>query len=181
MSVNPQHSASGAVADAERLWFGHPRGLATLFFTEMWERFSYYGMRGLLVLFMTTPLAAGNAGLGLDTKDATAIYGLYTAMVYLVSLPGGWVADKVLGLRASVFWGGVVIAVVVGEVAAGDIEADAMAGEEGDRGGVQADFVAHDFAGRDQIGFGADAVAIAGADLALGDIDGFSVGVDVAV
>ena len=109
MAVENQ-KAPGAVPEAGRLWFGHPRGLATLFFTEMWERFSYYGMRGLLVLFMTTPLAAGNAGLGLDVADATAIYGLYTAMVYLVALPGGWVADKVLGLRAAVFWGGVVIA-----------------------------------------------------------------------
>lgn len=109
MSIKEQ-AASGAAAGAERLWFGHPRGLATLFFTEMWERFSYYGMRGLLVLFMTTPVAVGNGGLGLDVADATAIYGLYTAMVYLVSLPGGWVADKILGLRASVFWGGIVIA-----------------------------------------------------------------------
>jgi len=90
-------------------WFGHPRGLSTLFFTEMWERFSYYGMRALLVLFMTNAVATG--GMGLDDVTATAIYGLYTAAVYVVALPGGWIADHLLGLRRSVFWGGTVIAV----------------------------------------------------------------------
>jgi POT family proton-dependent oligopeptide transporter len=89
-------------------WLGHPRGLATLFFTEMWERFSYYGMRGILVLFMTG--AASKGGMALDDVTATAIYGLYTAAVYLVALPGGWVADRILGLRRSVFWGGCIIA-----------------------------------------------------------------------
>jgi POT family proton-dependent oligopeptide transporter len=89
-------------------WFGHPRGLSTLFFTEMWERFSYYGMRAILVLFMTNAIATG--GMGLDDVTATAIYGLYTAAVYLVALPGGWVADRLLGLRRSVFYGGCVIA-----------------------------------------------------------------------
>ena len=90
-------------------WFGHPRGLSTLFFTEMWERFSYYGMRALLVLFMTNAVATG--GMGLDDVTATAIYGLYTAAVYVVALPGGWIADHLLSLRRSVFWGGTVIAV----------------------------------------------------------------------
>src|SRR5918992_6059170 len=89
-------------------WFGHPRGLSTLFFTEMWERFSYYGMRAILVLFMTNAVATG--GMGLDDVTATAIYGLYTAAVYVVALPGGWIADRLLGLRRSVFWGGCVIA-----------------------------------------------------------------------
>src|SRR5258706_3589055 len=89
-------------------WFGHPRGLSTLFFTEMWERFSYYGMRAILVLFMTNAVATG--GMGLDDVTATAIYGIYTAAVYLVALPGGWIADRLLGLRRSVFWGGCVIA-----------------------------------------------------------------------
>jgi len=89
-------------------WFGHPRGLSTLFFTEMWERFSYYGMRAILVLFMTNPVTTG--GMGLDDVTATAIYGLYTAAVYIVALPGGWIADRLLGLRRSVFWGGVIIA-----------------------------------------------------------------------
>jgi POT family proton-dependent oligopeptide transporter len=89
-------------------WLGHPRGLSTLFFTEMWERFSYYGMRGILVLFMTNAVATG--GMGLDDVTATAIYGLYTAAVYLVALPGGWIADHLLSLRRSVFWGGCIIA-----------------------------------------------------------------------
>jgi POT family proton-dependent oligopeptide transporter len=89
-------------------WFGHPRGLSTLFFTEMWERFSYYGMRAILVLFMTNAVATG--GMGMDDVTATAIYGLYTAAVYVVALPGGWIADHLLGLRRAVFWGGTVIA-----------------------------------------------------------------------
>ena len=73
----------------------HPRGLSTLFFTEMWERFSYYGMRAFLVLFMVTPTAAG--GLGFSDTHAGMIYGLYTSMVYLLSVPGGWLADRYLG------------------------------------------------------------------------------------
>jgi proton-dependent oligopeptide transporter, POT family len=93
---------------ATRGFFGHPRGLSTLFFTEMWERFSYYGMRALLMLYMTGALSAG--GLGIDAERAGAIYGLYTAAVYLCSLPGGWVADRLLGQQKSVFWGGVLIA-----------------------------------------------------------------------
>ena len=88
-------------------FFGHPRGLSTLFFTEMWERFSYYGMRALLILFMTAPVAAG--GLGFDTATAGPIYALYVSSVYLLSVPGGWVADRVLGLRRAVFVGGVII------------------------------------------------------------------------
>lgn len=88
-------------------FFGHPRGLSTLFFTEMWERFSYYGMRAILILFMTAPVAAG--GLGFDTAKAGPIYALYVSSVYLLSVPGGWVADRVLGLRRTVFMGGVII------------------------------------------------------------------------
>jgi POT family proton-dependent oligopeptide transporter len=88
-------------------FFGHPWGLSTLFFTEMWERFSYYGMRALLILFMTAPVAAG--GLGFGTSKAGPIYALYVSSVYLLSLPGGWVADRVLGLRRTVFTGGVII------------------------------------------------------------------------
>ncbi len=75
----------------------------------MWERFSYYGMRAILVLFMTNAVATG--GMGLDDVTATAIYGLYTAAVYVVALPGGWIADHLLGLRRAVFWGGSVIAI----------------------------------------------------------------------
>jgi POT family proton-dependent oligopeptide transporter len=91
-------------------WFGHPRGLSTLFFTEMWERFSYYGMRALLVLFMTAALATENPGLGFGEARAGAIYGLYTSLVYLLALPGGWVADKLWGQRKAVFVGGCIIA-----------------------------------------------------------------------
>jgi proton-dependent oligopeptide transporter, POT family len=92
---------------SDRSFFGHPRGLSTLFFTEMWERFSYYGMRAILILFMTAPVASG--GLGFDTATAGPIYALYVSSVYLLSLPGGWVADRVLGLRRTVFVGGVII------------------------------------------------------------------------
>ena len=93
--------------EGDTRFFGHPRGLSTLFFTEMWERFSYYGMRALLILFMTAPVAAG--GLGFDTARAGPIYALYVSSVYLLSVPGGWVADRVLGLRRTVFVGGVII------------------------------------------------------------------------
>jgi POT family proton-dependent oligopeptide transporter len=89
-------------------FFGHPRGLATLFLTELWERFSYYGTRALLILFMTAPAATG--GLGFDIPRASAIYGLYTAMVYMLSLPGGWLADRLLGLRRAILYGGALIA-----------------------------------------------------------------------
>src|SRR5271154_5663060 len=78
---------------------GHPHGLQTLFFTEMWERFSYYGMRALLVLFMTAPLDGKHHGLGFGVAKAAAIYGLYTSLVYLTALPGGWIADKLWGQR----------------------------------------------------------------------------------
>src|SRR5688572_2563212 len=105
-TVSVTETPAGTRSDIR--WFGHPRGMSTLFFTEMWERFSYYGMRAILVLFMTNAVATG--GMGLDDVTATAIYGLYTAAVYVVALPGGWVADRLPGLRRSVFWGGVVIA-----------------------------------------------------------------------
>src|SRR5438067_410046 len=82
-------------------WFGHPRGLATLSFTEMWERFSYYGLRPLLILFMTATVTKG--GYGFDRPQASAIVGIYAAFVYLMSLPGGWVADRLLGLRRAIF------------------------------------------------------------------------------
>ncbi|MFV0476917.1 MAG: peptide MFS transporter [Parahaliea sp.] len=88
-------------------FFGHPKGLSTLFFTEMWERMSYYGMRALLVLFMTASLQ--EAGLAFTIATATAIYGLYTGSVYFLGLPGGWIADRLLGGQRAVFWGGVII------------------------------------------------------------------------
>jgi POT family proton-dependent oligopeptide transporter len=89
-------------------FLGHPRGLATLFFTEMWERFTYYGMRAVLVLFLVSAVAQG--GFGIDDKTATAIYGLYTAGVYLAALPGGWIADRLIGARRAVLFGGIGIA-----------------------------------------------------------------------
>src|SRR3989440_3477664 len=92
---------------ADRSFFGHPRGLSTLFFTEMWERFSFYGLRPLLILFMTAALADG--GFGFERNQASAIVGIYAASVYLSSLPGGWVADRLLGLRRAIFLGAVLI------------------------------------------------------------------------
>jgi POT family proton-dependent oligopeptide transporter len=89
-------------------FFGHPVGLSTLFFTEMWERFSYYGIRPLLVLFMTAALAQG--GFGFERDTASSIVGIYAASVYLASLPGGWIADRWLGLRRSIWYGGIFIA-----------------------------------------------------------------------
>jgi POT family proton-dependent oligopeptide transporter len=86
---------------------GHPKGLMTLFFTEMWERFSYYGMRAFLMLFLVAPVTAG--GLGLPDATAGVIYGMYTSMVYLLSVPGGWVADRFLGQQRAVLYGGILI------------------------------------------------------------------------
>ena len=93
---------------SDQSFFGHPKGLSTLFFTEMWERFSYYGMRAILLLYMVAPLHEG--GMALDTQTGGAVYGLYTMFVYLLALPGGWLADKFFGLRRSVFYGGCIIA-----------------------------------------------------------------------
>lgn len=90
-------------------FFGHPRGLSTLFFTEMWERFGFYGVRAILVYFMTATLA--NGGLGFTTEKAGLVYGIFLAMVYLLSLPGGWMADNILGQQRAVFYGGIVIAI----------------------------------------------------------------------
>jgi proton-dependent oligopeptide transporter, POT family len=89
-------------------WFGHPRGLSTLFFTEMWERFSYYGMRGFLILYMTA--AAANGGLGFDDRHAATIYGNYVGAVWLTPILGGFIADRFLGQYRSVLIGGIIIA-----------------------------------------------------------------------
>ena len=85
---------------------GHPTGLYVLFFTEMWERFSYYGMRAILLLFLIDNV---RGGMGLNETEGAAIYGIYTASVYLLSLPGGWIADNILGQRKSIWYGGLVI------------------------------------------------------------------------
>lgn len=92
-----------------RQFFGHPWGLSTLFMTEMWERFSYYGLRPLLILFMTA--AVVNGGFGFDRPQASAIVGIYAASVYLASLPGGWIADRLLGLRKAILYGAILISV----------------------------------------------------------------------
>ena len=107
----PTMTAAARTMDAAAIqdtsFFGHPRGLSTLFFTEMWERFSYYGLRPLLVLFMAA--AINDGGFGLERTQASAIVGIYAACVYLASLPGGWVADRLLGLRRAIFIGAVLI------------------------------------------------------------------------
>jgi POT family proton-dependent oligopeptide transporter len=99
--------AEPTAAPRDTRFFGHPRGLMTLFFTEMWERFSYYGMRAILMLFMVTSAEAG--GLGFSTEQAGPIYAMYTSLVYLATVPGGWLADNFLGQRRSVLYGGAVI------------------------------------------------------------------------
>ncbi len=91
---------------SENQWFGHPRGLATLFFTEMWERFSYYGLRGILLLYIVNE----TTGLGMSDELGTAIVGAYLAAVYLLALPGGWIADQLIGQKRAVFVGGCLIA-----------------------------------------------------------------------
>jgi POT family proton-dependent oligopeptide transporter len=105
--MNPTQTSGSPTAATARFVARHPRGLYTLFFTEMWERFSYYGMRALLVLFMVDKV---RGGMGMDDKTATSIYGLYTAAVYLMSLPGGWLADRILGAQRAVWYGGMIIA-----------------------------------------------------------------------
>ena len=92
---------------SDRSFFGQPRGLSTLFFTEMWERFSFYGLRPLLILFMSAALLDG--GFGFERAQASAIVGIYAACVYLASLPGGWIADRLLGLRRAIAYGAVLI------------------------------------------------------------------------
>jgi proton-dependent oligopeptide transporter, POT family len=97
-----------ATSNYDRSFFGHPAGLSTLFFTEMWERFSYYGMRAILLLYMTKAFAEG--GLGFDEKYASLIYATYVSSVWYLPLPGGWLADRVLGARRAVLIGAIIIA-----------------------------------------------------------------------
>jgi proton-dependent oligopeptide transporter, POT family len=96
-----------SAASLDTSFFGHPRGLQTLFLTEMWERFSYYGLRPLLILFMAAALTQG--GFGFSRDQASAIVGIYGFSVYLASLPGGWVADRLLGLQRAIFVGACLI------------------------------------------------------------------------
>src|SRR6185503_10713684 len=101
-------SQDAATSVYDRSFFGHPAGLSTLFFTEMWERFSYYGMRAILLLYMTKAFAEG--GLALDEKYAGIIYATYVSSVWYLPLPGGWLADRILGARRAVLLGGIIIA-----------------------------------------------------------------------
>jgi POT family proton-dependent oligopeptide transporter len=105
-------------ADADR---AQPKGLATLFFVELWERFSYYGMRAILVYFMVAP--AANGGLGYGVAEAALFYGNYTMAVYLLALPGGYIADRFIGARVAVMAGGLVIAAGHFALAAGGLAA----------------------------------------------------------
>ena len=118
-SVVEQADAGSVTVDApptgyeaphqDRGFFGHPRGLSTLFFTEMWERFSFYGIRPMLIAFMIVALTQGGM-FGFDRETAGSILGIYAASVYLTSLPGGWIADRWLGLRRAIWYGGLLIA-----------------------------------------------------------------------
>ncbi len=99
-----------AVKDpSQRELFGHPVGLFILFFTEMWERFSYYGMRAILVLYLVQATTDANPGLGWSNGEALALYGWYTMLVYVASIPGGWIADKLIGQKKSVLYGGILL------------------------------------------------------------------------
>ena len=97
--------------EKDTAFFGHPIGLRTLFLTEMWERMSYYGMRALLVLYMTGAITGFNPGMGLSALNANAIYGIYVGMVYFMVVPGGWIADNILGHQKAVLIGAIIIAI----------------------------------------------------------------------
>tara|TARA_R110002072_G_scaffold59514_1_gene151513 strand:+ start:108554 stop:109942 length:1389 start_codon:yes stop_codon:yes gene_type:complete len=98
-----------ATIQKQKELFGHPVGLYVLFFTEMWERFSYYGMRAILVLYLVAATTGDNVGLGWSNGEALALYGWYTMLVYVASIPGGWIADKFLGQKKSVLYGGILL------------------------------------------------------------------------
>ena len=91
--------------------FGHPVGLYYLFFTELWERFSYYGMRAILVLYLVAQTGGDNPGLGWTNDSAIALYGWYTMFVYVATIPGGLLADRILGERKSVMLGGLLLCI----------------------------------------------------------------------
>ena len=92
---------------SQKTMFGHPIGLYVLFFTEMWERFSYYGMRALLVLYISSTV--GDGGLGWTKSNAIELYGWYTMLVYVMSIPGGIIADRYLGQKKSVLFGAIIL------------------------------------------------------------------------
>ena len=93
----------------QKTLFGHPYGLYVLFFTELWERFSHYGMRALLVLFLISETNGENPGYGWSESEALVLYGWYTMLVYVAGIPGGWLADKVLGQKKTVMLGGALL------------------------------------------------------------------------
>ncbi|UGU17194.1 peptide MFS transporter [Sinomicrobium kalidii] len=95
----------------QRELFGHPAGLYILFFTEMWERFSYYGMRALFTLFLVSETTSRNPGFGWTNQEALSLYGWYTMLVYVASIPGGWVADRLLGQKKTVMLGGILLCI----------------------------------------------------------------------
>ncbi len=97
---------SANALNQQKTIFGHPTGLFVLFFTELWERFSYYGMRALLTLYVATSASAVDPGLGKSYADALILYGWYTMLVYVASIPGGWIADKLIGQKKAVMYGG---------------------------------------------------------------------------
>lgn len=99
---------SNAIKNQPEL-FGHPVGLYVLFFTEMWERFSYYGMRAILILYITAKTLDSNPGLGWTNGEALALYGWYTMLVYVASIPGGIIADKLIGQKKAVLYGGMIL------------------------------------------------------------------------
>src|SRR5215472_2873302 len=109
-----------APAPEDRQIFGQPRGLATLFLTEMWERFSFYGARAILVLFMTA--AASRGGLGIADKTAASIYGLYLGGSYFTSLAGGWIADRLIGPQRAIISGGFFIMIGNAMLASGSTQ-----------------------------------------------------------
>ena len=116
MSTADNDTRTGGAAGEPTL-FGHPRGLATLFFTEMWERFTYYGIQSILILFMVA--ASGRGGLGFSDRNASAIVGLYFGGTYLLSLLGGWIADRLVGGQLAVLGGGILIMIGNALLAAG--------------------------------------------------------------
>lgn len=109
MSLESKSEARTAELEAlDNGFMGHPKPLRSLFFTEMWERFSYYSIRPLLVLFMVATVGSG--GFGFDEVTASAIYGIFAGSLYLAAVPGGWLADNWLGQESALWWGSIIIA-----------------------------------------------------------------------
>ncbi len=97
--------ATAAEKAPDRSFFGHPRGLATLFLTESWERFSYYGMKAILLYYMYHRVSEG--GLGIPSDTAKSLIGVYGASIYMAAIAGGWISDRLIGARRSTLYGGV--------------------------------------------------------------------------